>query len=324
MWRAVSRADLVHSGVAGWPYPIGWIANSLALLRGRKLIIMVESAPWRVKGTPEETWKYRLRAAATEALGRWFVNHAHLAVFTQQSYLDTLMTHGRGRGVVTPSSWVNDEEIVGTEEHERAWRAKEASSSADVKLLFAGRFVFEKGIDVLLNAARLLDAEGLKFQLDVIGEGPLRGDCVAAAEALRNVRLSVLDPVPYGAPFFELVRRYHAVVVPTVNDVQTRILFDAYAQGVPVLATDTVGMRPYIVEGETGWLVPCGDVGALAQAIRKVVSDPMDLPRVGGNALAMASQFTHREMHRKRWDALLECFGPSRGHTAAGKAGSKT
>ena len=37
LWRAIGDADLVHCGVIGWPYPLGWIANPIAVLRGKAL-----------------------------------------------------------------------------------------------------------------------------------------------------------------------------------------------------------------------------------------------------------------------------------------------
>ena len=48
MHKAIRASDLVHSGVVGWPYPLGWVANPLTWLHRKKLIIVIESAPWRV------------------------------------------------------------------------------------------------------------------------------------------------------------------------------------------------------------------------------------------------------------------------------------
>ena len=50
LWRAVGAAGIVHSGVAGWPFPLGWVANAIALLRRKRLFLVVESAPWRLTG----------------------------------------------------------------------------------------------------------------------------------------------------------------------------------------------------------------------------------------------------------------------------------
>jgi glycosyltransferase involved in cell wall biosynthesis len=123
------------------------------------------------------------------------------------------------------------------------------------------------------------------------------------------VRLELLDPVPYGASFFELVRSYHGLVVPSLTDEQPRIVFDANAQAVPVIASDTDGLRPHVEHDETGWLVPPGDVAALAAAIERAVASPAELRRMGLAALTKVHGSTHRAMHVVRSHILRRHLG---------------
>ncbi|NIN64975.1 MAG: hypothetical protein GTO63_09795, partial [Anaerolineae bacterium] len=92
LWSAIGQVEIVHSGVAGWPYPIGWVANSIALARRKKLILVVESTPWRLIGSSRHNWKHRLRARVAEPLARFFVDRADLCIFTQPGYRDSLLT----------------------------------------------------------------------------------------------------------------------------------------------------------------------------------------------------------------------------------------
>ena len=92
--------------------------------------------------------------------------------------------------------------------HRRDWDRKLAEP---VRLLFAGRLVTAKGVNTL-EALRILDGRGIRVRVDIIGEGGLRQSCEDSAAAFSSVQLSVLDPVPYGAPFFNLVRGYHALL----------------------------------------------------------------------------------------------------------------
>ena len=48
LWKAVSEADVVHVGVGGWPYPLGWPAALFARMQKKFLITVVESAPHRL------------------------------------------------------------------------------------------------------------------------------------------------------------------------------------------------------------------------------------------------------------------------------------
>lgn len=306
LWRAIADAEIVHSGVVGWPFPPGWVANAIALLRRRPLVLVVESAPWRLHGGPDERPRDRLREAVTEALARFFVRRADLNIFTQPAYQKTLAVDTPGCHII-PATWINEEDVVNREEAEARWAVRRGEP---VRLLFAARMLSSKGVDVLLDALRALDRRGVQVRVDMIGEGPRRQACSAASRQLASVDLRVLDPVPYGAPFFQLVRDYHAVLVPNLGDEQPRILFDAYAQAVPVIAFDTDGIRPHVREGETGWRVPRGDVLALARTVERASMAPGELARMGLTALGVAPRFTHRGMHAERWRILLEAVVP--------------
>lgn len=162
---------------------------------------------------------------------------------------------------------------------------------------------------LLLEVPRQLDRDRVPLRVDIIGEGPLRSACTAAARELTCVRAGVLDPVPYGPEFFALLRRYDAVVVPSVSDEQPRIVFDAFAQAVPVLAARTDGLAACVAHGETGTLFPLGAATALAATLRSVAHEAADYRRLGMQALRVARTLTHREMHRTRWKILVDCFG---------------
>jgi glycosyltransferase involved in cell wall biosynthesis len=307
LWRAIGETEIVHSGVAGWPIPVGWVGNSIALARHKKLVIMVESAPWRLSGANGETRRDRLRELVTEALARFFVRRADVNLFTQPDYRRTL-ARADGRGCfVTPATWINEEDIASASEARASWASKRTEP---VRLLFAARLTSTKGVDVLLSALEHLDAEKKPVLVDVIGDGPRRNACELEVGRLDHVRLRVLSPVEYGAPFFSLLRRYHAALVPSLGDEQPRIVFDAFAQAVPVIASDTDGLRPHVADGETGYLVERGDLIALAAAIARATESPAELERLGMNALARAPRFTHRGMHEERWRILVDAFGP--------------
>jgi glycosyltransferase involved in cell wall biosynthesis len=293
VWRAAGGAEIVHSGVAT---PLLWLANVVARLRGRRLVVVVES-PWRRGLDGTRSWRTLAFDAVADAVARWSCRRADVALFTQDAYRETLHRRGRGVAYVTPAVWVNDGDVLGAEAAATTWARK---SSQPVRLLFAGRLEAAKGVDLLLTALRVLEASGVEASVDIVGAGSLRAACAAAAAALGPARLRLLDPVPYGAPFFELVRDYHGVLVPSLSDEQPRVVFDANAQAVPVIASDTDGLRPHVEPGSTGWLVPRGDGVALAHAIERAAGSGPELRRMGMAALERVRGSTHREMHRRR------------------------
>ena len=311
LWRAVGEAEIVHSGVIGWPYPIGWIVNPLAVLRRRALVIVVESS-WLRADPRRKDWKLTVFDAVSDWMARWSSKHADLAFFTQPEYRDTLHSGDRARAYITPAVWINHSDILDKTTAQIIWNRK---LSEPVRLLFAGRLTPGKGIDVLLTALRLLEERGVRAQVDVIGVGERRNACVRAGEDLRIAQLSVLDPVPYGRLFFELVQRYHAVLIPSLTDEQPRILFDASAQAVPVIASDTAGLRPYVQHDRTGWLTPSGDPEVLASMIERAIGNAPKLRTMGLEALSATRGLSHSGMHRIRSQILMKHLGRANGRS---------
>ena len=309
LWQAVGEADTVHSGVIGWPIPLGWLASPIALLRKRKLVLVIESANWRLNASTQKTLAKVLRHHVSEAIGRWFTNRADLVIAKHHGYLRSLATHPRGITVVSPASWIEDDALLNPQRCSSDWAAKQATAA---RFAFFGRLVPEKGVRVLLEAARQLAAGSNPPRIDIIGRGELLDECRRAAADLSFVR--VLEPVPYGEAFFNLVRQYHAIIVPTLSDEQPRIVYDAYSQAVPVIASNTEGNSDDVVDGCTGWLLPAGSASALAQRLLQAAAQTARLSEMGMNGLQRARQTTHAEMHRKRAEILQRLKAPRTAH----------
>src|SRR5439155_7047015 len=69
--HAIGEAEVVHTGVAGWPIPLGWLASPLARLSCKPCLVVVESAPWRLIPARRAGPRARLRALVSESLARW-------------------------------------------------------------------------------------------------------------------------------------------------------------------------------------------------------------------------------------------------------------
>ncbi|MCC5974049.1 MAG: glycosyltransferase [Rubellimicrobium sp.] len=295
---AIRQADLVHSGMAGWPIPPGLVVNPLAGLLRRPIVIVVESAFWRLSGPGPHGAAARLRAAVTERLARSSVCRAALTVVTHQGYRDALAAGVRGEVLVTPASWLDSGDMVTDIDGTLAARPDE------VRLILAGRLVPEKGVATLIAAIEALEAAGQSPTIDVIGEGPMREDLASLAARLRHVRLTLRDPVPYGAPFLSLLRGYHAIIVPSLSDEQPRVIADAAGQAVPALASDTAGHRELVTDGVTGRLFPPGDAAALAACLSGAAQDAAALADLGRAARHRVDGLTHQQMHLVRARAL--------------------
>jgi glycosyltransferase involved in cell wall biosynthesis len=305
LWKAIGDAEIVHTGVGGWPIPLGWLAAPIAIIRRRKLVIIVESAFWRIQGDKSRaSVKAKIRSFVSEMISRWCVNQADLSIFTQPEYRRTLLTRAMDRGHVINASWIDNDKVLSDIEASQKWEQKLTQRA--LKILFASRLVTEKGVMVLLEAMKQLDQQGVPVCLDVLGEGELRDVCVATGRVLANsAALRFLGTVSY-EELFPLMSSYHAVVVPILSDEQPRIVFDAYSQAIPVVGSDADGVQACVEEGVSGMLARRNCPREMAAVLKKAQLSLSELRRMGMNGLKIARKKTHRSMHEERRALLLE------------------
>jgi len=303
LWRAIGKAGIVHTGFGGWPLNEGWISCPIAKLRRKFLLTNIESSFWRAERGA--SWHRRVRGFIAEILNRCWVRAADLRLFTSADYLRDFLPPGAPRAHVTPATWIDDEWVLSDAEAASMWNSK----SGPVRLLFAARLVPQKGVAELLEAVRTVVQTDTELDLTVVGDGPLRDDCLQASrEATGRVRLSVQGPVPYGLPFYSLLRSHDAVLVPSLSDEQPRVLFDALSQAVPVIGSDTGGIREVVKPEETGRLVPPGDVKSLAEAMIWASRNRPTLRTMGLRGLDAVRGRTHRAMHRLRGEIIRQAL----------------
>ncbi len=313
IWKAIGRSEIVHLGVAGWPIPFGWFAWPMAIVRRKPYVIVVESAPWRLAPGLPVTWKARVREWISETLSRWCVNHADLVILTHEGYRQTLLTRASDRGHIIHASWVDEENILTPAEAVESWGSKKLLSGGTLKVLFAGRLERSKGVMLLLDAIRLLIRDEFPVQLDILGDGELGEECKQASNSWGAGKIKMLGTIAYDSGFFGLLRRYHAVAVPSLSDEQPRIVYDAYSQAVPILASDTPGLRECVQHGKTGLLSQSNDPAGWAALFQWCLGQPDELRRMGETGLEVARKMTHAAMHRKRWRLLANLPGGAKG-----------
>jgi 2-deoxystreptamine N-acetyl-D-glucosaminyltransferase/2-deoxystreptamine glucosyltransferase len=160
--------------------------------------------------------------------------------------------------------------------------AEPGTESEPPYVLFAGRLSPEKGILELVRAA-----EGLT--LVVAGDGPLRAEVPEARGMLPRAEL---EPLLAGAA---------VVAVPSLREGFGLVAAEGMAHGKPVVATAVGGLLDLVVDGDTGLLVPPGDVPALRAALERLLADRELRRRLGAAGRARAAE-------RLSWDAVTDAI----------------
>ena len=160
-----------------------------------------------------------------------------------------------------------------------------------------GRLAPEKGVDVLIDAvARTPD-----LRLDVVGDGPDLGRLekqVLACGLSGRVRFLGWCSDPWS-----LRPSPAALVVPSRRDNAPLVILEAMQRGVPVVAS-RVGEIGELVDEHTGALVPPGDAGALAAALKALLDQPAELARLGCGAAERARSEFGLELMAERYGRL--------------------
>jgi len=158
-------------------------------------------------------------------------------------------------------------------------------------LLFVGRMVPYKGLDVLLRAM-----DGIQARAVLVGEGPLKSEWQRLAH---DLGLGDRVMFPGEVSDRELVALYHACdlfVLPSITRAEAFgiVQLEAMACGKPVVSTLLPSGVPWVNrDGETGIVVPPGDVPALRTALRGLLSDhPRRLSMGENGRRRVAAEFT--------------------------------
>jgi len=145
------------------------------------------------------------------------------------------------------------------------------------ELLFMGRLVERKGVHLLLEALSLLENRPL---LHVVGDGPERARLQELAGRLRLEDDVVFHGFVSAEEKSAQLAGCDAFVLPAVIDSKGDteglgvVLLEAMTYGKPVIASAAGGIVDIVRDGRNGFLVPPGDAGSLAAAIRACVENP--------------------------------------------------
>lgn len=271
--------------------PFGWVGGLLIFwLRQRHRVIYHSSWPyWKSSQVPrhrnnrlaESLWRRALKGL--EAVG---VTEAATQALQEFGVLARRIPHAVDCCQFRP-------------------RCKQSHEHRGGRILYVGRFVEEKGIPLILEAARRMHNLGLTWVF--VGEGPLRNELEIARD--QGANLEILGYLSGAA----LVAEYQSAsifVLPSVSVPNWEELFgisiiEAFACGTPVVATACIGPKDLIESGEDGFLVPQNDIEALCLSLEKLVSNGEQMCVMGRRARKKAEEMYDLPVVARQWAEFL-------------------
>jgi colanic acid/amylovoran biosynthesis glycosyltransferase len=152
----------------------------------------------------------------------------------------------------------------------------------DRRFLCIGRLCEAKGQLLLVEAAGRLAAEGLEFEIILIGDGPMRKPIEALIEKLGLHRHVTIAGWMGSDAVLQEILRSRALLLPSFAEGLPMVIMESFALGRPVISTYVGGIPELVESGACGWLVPAGSIEPLVDAMRcAILATPEELGRMG-------------------------------------------
>ncbi|NIR43065.1 MAG: glycosyltransferase family 4 protein, partial [Gemmatimonadetes bacterium] len=156
---------------------------------------------------------------------------------------------------------------------------------------YVGRLKRYKGLEYVVDAIARLADEGVDARLVVAGKGDHEAALRAHAADGAASRVEFLGYVSEDEKL-ELLRKCWATVYPSPKEGWGITNIEAAACGTPAVASDSPGLRESVAHEVSGLLVRHGDVGAWAEALRRIALDADSRARLQAGARSFADEFS--------------------------------
>jgi glycosyltransferase involved in cell wall biosynthesis len=277
LWRAarLGQVDVLHISLSlkGSAYR-KVVVGSLARLCGVPYVVHLHG------GGFEYFW-LTLTARLRQAVDRLFVDSEKIVVLGRY-WVDVF------------TGWLpqtHDKIVVIPNSTHRSAGENEPAKDQRVRLTFLGELGRRKGTPQLMEALGRL-ADDKNWTATLAGDGDLEETRVSARRLGIAERVNIpgwLDSKETA----QIMRQSDVVVLPTFIENLPMVILEAFAHGVPVITTPVAAITEVVENERNGLLVPVGDIGALADALRRMIGDSAMRERLGRAA---------REDHARAYD----------------------
>ena len=179
-----------------------------------------------------------------------------------------------------------------------------------------GRLCAEKGQRLLVEAAAQLADDGVSLRVLLVGDGPERAALAALIEKHQLSHVVAITGWQSSERIRELLLAARVMVLPSFAEGLPIVLMEALALECPVISTTIAAIGELVVTGQSGWLIPPGELQPLTQTLREALeTSPDRMTEMGrhGRQAVLAQHHPERQT-----DELLHLFlsaKPTNGHS---------
>lgn len=296
--EACSDGEIVHSGGAGWAFPLSFYLLILRPFLTFHWVIVIESSFWMLRKDEKITVRRFVEHHLYTILLKLCVKYSDARIFTQTFYKNYFLNDGE-RTLIAPATWVDEDHIIASE---TLFQKIALRKNKPLEILFPARLEVNKGVYIVFDAIKILSGLVNKpINITFMGKGVLAKECEEFSKGnYGSISVKFHEPVEYGKPFFDQLFKYDVVLVPNLAEEQPRIIFDAFSQGIAVIASDTTGIIDITENNKNIILFERGDSQSLADSLFYIIENPDKMDQLGLEALDSVKNKTHKQMHVDR------------------------
>jgi len=266
--RALRRTKPDVVLVSGWSTFASQAAIAWSRTRRVPYVLLVESHDLG----PRSGWRRAVRRAVVPPVVRSAAGVLAVGTAARESMIAHGAAPDRVRifaNTVDVAAW--SKRAAGLAMRRAELRSEREIGGEDVVVLFVGRLVREKGLELLVRA--IAEAGDERLRLVVAGSGRERDVLAELAQEL-GVRLTIRGDLAE-EPLAEEYAVADLFALLSLHETWGVVVNEAAASGLPLVLSERVGAAyDLLLDGENGFLVPAGDVAAAAAALRKLAGDP--------------------------------------------------
>ncbi|MCL4562643.1 MAG: glycosyltransferase family 4 protein [Chloroflexi bacterium] len=178
------------------------------------------------------------------------------------------------------------------------------------RVILPGRMLWDKGVGLFVEAARLLQPR-LAARFELVGNLDPGNPAAIKEETIRQwEKEGLLAWCGFQEDMAQVYQQSHIVVLPSSGEGLPTALIEAAACGKPIVTTDVPGCRDVVADGVNGILVPPQDPAALTAAIERLVVDAQLRQSMGarGREIVM-TRFTNEIVNRETLEVYQKALG---------------
>jgi glycosyltransferase involved in cell wall biosynthesis len=172
-----------------------------------------------------------------------------------------------------------------------SWRAARGLQNGEIAVLFFGRLVAEKGVDIFIATMRRLRERGVRVRPLIVGAGPAAAQFATLADAVMMGHLANED-------LAVAVASADILLNPSATEAFGNVILEAMASGLAIVSANVASARALIDPGETGVLCSADDVDGYAAVISELAASPERRSLLGREAARASRAYSWESASR--------------------------